>query len=125
MSKPKSATVTLEFPIEEVDGTPLETPITQLTFRRMKAKDALTMEGIDGKTEAGFALYAALAGVEPAVIAELDTDDLTAITEKVAPLMGKSGEAMLRQAMAKAAAEAAKASGETSSSDSDGKPDAP
>lgn len=67
---------------------------TILTFRRMKAKDALAAEGVESQARAGYLLYATLAGVDVAVIEELDIDDLTAIAEKVVPLMGKSAAQM-------------------------------
>lgn len=82
----KSVTVPLEYPIE-VDGR----EISSLTFRRMKAKDALAGEGEPSEVRAGYCMYAALAGVDVAVIEELDLADLETIAEEVAPLMGKRG----------------------------------
>lgn len=90
MGKIKSVTVPLEFPLEEVAGKKLDAPITSLTFRRMKAGDATVAEGDGDRVKAGYRVFAALAGVDVEVIEELDMDDFQAISEKVAPLMGKS-----------------------------------
>lgn len=88
--KLKSVTVNLEFPVMH-DGKEIQS----LTFRRMRAKDALIAEGEDNRARAGYLLFAALAGVDPAVIEELDVDDLEAIGEAVVPLMGKSARAAI------------------------------
>lgn len=102
MSKVKSVTVPLEFPLEEVAGKKLDTPITSLTFRRMKAGDATVAEGEGDKVKAGYRVFAALAGVDVEVIEELDMDDFQTVSEKVGPLMGKS----VAKEMAKAAEDA-------------------
>jgi hypothetical protein len=72
--------------------------VKSLSFRRMKAKDALLGEGETNQTRVGWLLYAALAGVSVELIEELDIEDLEKIAEAIVPLMGKSA--------AKAAAEA-------------------
>lgn len=100
MSKVKAVTVDLEFPLEEVAGKPLETPISSLTFRRMKAGDATVADGENDKVKAGYRIFAALAGVDVEVIEELDMDDFTAMSEKVAPLMGKSAAALMTKVAA-------------------------
>jgi hypothetical protein len=92
--KQKTITVDLDYPVEH-DGR----EITSLTFRRMKAKDALVAEDEQNKARAGYLMFAALAGVDVAVIEELDIEDLEKIGEAVVPLMGKSA----RTAMEKAA----------------------
>ncbi|MFN4098141.1 MAG: phage tail assembly protein [Pararhodobacter sp.] len=97
MGNPTSVTVPLEFPVIH-DGR----EVKELTFRRMKAKDTLIAEGEANKVRAGYMLFAALAGVDLALIEELDVEDLGTIGEKVAPLMGKSAMAALEQAKAAA-----------------------
>ena len=77
----------------------LDTPVTHdgvehksLTFRPMKAKDALVAEGEDSQVRAGYKLFAALAEVPVEVILELEMTDLAKVGEEVAPLMGKLPE---------------------------------
>lgn len=89
----KGVTVELEHPFE-FEGR----EVKSLSFRRMKAKDALLGEGETNQTRVGWLLYAALAGVSVDLIEEVDIEDLERIAEAVVPLMGKSA--------AKAAAEA-------------------
>lgn len=91
--KLKSVTVDLEYPVLH-DGR----EIRSLTFRRMKAKDAFIAEDEENKTRAGYLLFAALAGVDVAVIEELDIGDLEKISEAVVPLMGKSVGAAIDKA---------------------------
>lgn len=91
--KLRSATVTLDYPVQH-EGREIQS----LTFRRMKAKDALLAEGEENKARAGYLLFAALAGVDLAVIEELDIEDLEKIGEAVVPLMGKSAEALIDKA---------------------------
>lgn len=95
----KSITVDLQFPIEH-DGR----EIKSLSFRRMKAKDALIGEGETNAARTGYLVYAALAGVPLAVIEELDIEDVEAIGEAIIPLMGKSA-AKAAQEMAEKAAQ--------------------
>ena len=82
--KLQSVTVELEFPVTH-EGR----DIKELTFRRMKARDALAGEGIESEVRAGYAIFATLAGVDVAVIEELDLEDLGKIGKQIAPLMGK------------------------------------
>ncbi|MCC0033747.1 MAG: phage tail assembly protein [Hoeflea sp.] len=82
--KLQSVTVELDFPITH-EGR----EIASLTFRRMKARDALAGEGIENQVRAGYAIFATLAGVDIAVIEELDIEDLAKVGEEVKPLMGK------------------------------------
>jgi hypothetical protein len=82
--KLKSVTVDLDYPVTH-DGR----EITSLTFRRMKARDALAGEGVENEVRAGYAIFAALAGVDVSVIEELDIEDLAKVGDEVAPLMGK------------------------------------
>ena len=90
-----SLTVNLQYPVV-FDGR----EITSLTFRRMKAKDALVAEGETSEARAGYALFAALAGVDVEVIEELDVADMEAIGEAIVPLMGKTVAGALRDARA-------------------------
>ena len=80
----KTITVTLNTPVQ-VDGV----DYASLTFRPMKARDALVAEGEDSQVLAGFKLFAVLADVPVDVILELDMLDLAKVGEEVAPLMGK------------------------------------
>lgn len=80
---------------------PLNTPVdhegvnyASLTFRPMKARDALVAEGEESQVLAGFKLFAALADVPVEVILELDMIDLAKVGEEVAPLMGKLPESV-------------------------------
>jgi hypothetical protein len=82
--KLQSVTVELEFPVS-YEGR----EIASLTFRRMKARDALAGEGIENEVRAGYAIFATLAGVDIAVIEELDIEDLAKVGDEVKPLMGK------------------------------------
>lgn len=77
-----------------------EKPYPVLTFRKMKAKDLVAADLVDGPTRKAFAIYASMAGVPIGVIEELDVDDFEKLSEVASSLMGKS---------AKAAVEAAKA----------------
>lgn len=90
-------TVDLDFPFE-FEGR----EVKSLSFRRMKAKDALVAEGETNQAKAGYRLFAALAGVDVAVIEELDMEDLEKVTEAIVPLMGKSGAKALEEVRRKA-----------------------
>lgn len=90
MSKITTVTVPLQYPFF-YNGT----EVTELTFRRMKAKDTLVAEGEENKAKAGFLLFAALAEVDIELIEELDIEDLETIGDKVTPLMGKSVSAKM------------------------------
>ncbi|MCC0035492.1 MAG: phage tail assembly protein [Hoeflea sp.] len=91
--KLKSVTVELDFPITH-EGR----EIASLTFRRMKARDALAGEGIENEVRAGYAVFAALAGVDIALIEELDIEDLAKVGDEVKPLMGKRFAEMAEKA---------------------------
>jgi hypothetical protein len=91
--KLKSVTVELEFPVT-FEGH----EIASLTFRRMKARDALAGEDIENEVRAGYAIFATLAGVDIAVIEELDLEDLAKVSEEVKPLMGKRFAALAEKA---------------------------
>lgn len=80
----KTATVTLAAPVT-FDGV----EYTSLTFRSMKARDALVAEGEESQVMAGYRLFAALADVPVEVILDLEMVDLAKVGEEVAPLMGK------------------------------------
>lgn len=80
----KTASVTLDTPVT-VEGV----EYTSLTFRPMKARDALVAEGEESQVMAGYKLFAALADVPVEVILDLDMIDLAKVGEEVAPLMGK------------------------------------
>jgi len=82
---PVGATFALDFPIEDHDP-----PVHALNLRRMRAGDALVAEEVEREAEAGFALFAALAGTGVEVIGKLDNEDFERLTEALLPLMGKS-----------------------------------
>lgn len=94
--KVTSVTVPLEYPVT-VEGR----EYTELRFRRLKAKDTLIAEEEESQTRAGFLLFAALAGVDLAVIEELDVADIETVGTEVAPLMGKFEEVKLKGRQAK------------------------
>lgn len=82
---------------------PLNSPVTHdgvthdsLTFRRMKARDALVGEEETNQVMAGYRIFAALAGVPIEVILELDMEDLAEVGAKVAPMMGKRALAAIK-----------------------------
>jgi hypothetical protein len=81
-SRPKSVTVLLSEPVEHDGRT-----YTELTFRRMRAGDALIGEAEKSQTHVGYMVFAAMADVPFEVIAALDVADITEITEKIAPLL--------------------------------------
>ncbi|MBB5703615.1 hypothetical protein FHS76_003522 [Ochrobactrum daejeonense] len=93
MNKVTSVTIPLEYPVPYDGGE-----VKELTFRRMKAKDALVAEGVESEALAGYFLFAALAGVDVELIKELDIEDMETIGERIAPLMGKSAAAKPKQA---------------------------
>ncbi|GAA5542413.1 phage tail assembly protein [Brucella sp. NBRC 113783] len=95
MAKVTSVTVPLEYPVSYKGGE-----VRELTFRRMKAKDALVAEGVESEVLAGYLLFAALASVDVELIKELDVEDMEAIGERIAPLMGKSATAKLSPVIA-------------------------
>lgn len=90
--KVKSVTVDLEWPVE-YDGR----EVKSLSFRRMKAKDAFVGEGETNDARSGYLLFAALAGVDVALIEELDIEDLESIGTAVVPLMGNSARRALKE----------------------------
>ncbi|MCR6672208.1 phage tail assembly protein [Devosia ginsengisoli] len=80
----KTVTVPLSEKVEHDGKT-----YTELTFRPMKARDALVAEGEESQVMAGYKLFAALADVPVEVILDLEMVDLAKVGEGVAPLMGK------------------------------------
>lgn len=90
--KQTSVTVDLDYPVI-YDGR----EVKNLSFRRMRAKDALIAEGETNQARAGYMLFAALAGVDLAVIEDLDIEDLEKIGEAIVPLMGKSAAKQLKK----------------------------
>lgn len=80
----KTVTVPLSETIEHEGKT-----YTELTFRPMKARDALVAEGEQSQVMAGYKLFAALADVPVEVILDLAMTDLAKVGEEVAPMMGK------------------------------------
>jgi hypothetical protein len=88
MTSPKSITVPLTEPVEH-DGRTYES----LTFRRMRAGDALIGEDEKNQMRVAYMIFAELAGVPVEVIMKLDVDDFETITTKLEPMLGKSSPA--------------------------------
>lgn len=64
---------------------------SELTFaRRMKGKDMIAMDAVQGGMRKTYALYASMSEVPFAVFTEMDTDDLELVAQAVAGLTGKS-----------------------------------
>jgi hypothetical protein len=76
-----------------------------LTLRKMKAKDLVAGDLVTGETRKSFAIIASMAGVPMGVIEDLDIDDFERLSEVATPLMGKSAQAALAAARAKAEAQ--------------------
>ncbi len=93
----KKKVTSVEFPLEfpvTYDGREIKT----LTFRRMRAGDALIAEATESDIMAGFVLFAELAGVDVDVIKLLDNEDMENITLALVPLMGKQSAAAMEAA---------------------------
>lgn len=84
MTAKKTITFTLETPVEH-DGTSYST----LTLRKMKAKDLIAADLVDGSLRKSLAIFASMASVPIMVVEELDADDFTRLGREAAPLMGK------------------------------------
>lgn len=95
----KTVTFTPDEPVT-FDGKPY--PV--LTLRRMKAKDLVAADLVEGATRKSYAILASMAGVPIQVIEDLDIDDLERLQEVAAPLMGKSAIAAIEAARAQAKA---------------------
>lgn len=91
MEKPKSVTVPLQSPV-----TLGEVTYDKLTFRRMKARDALVGEEETSQVMAGYRMFAALADVPVEVILDLDMEDLTEVATQAATMMGKPALAAIK-----------------------------
>lgn len=89
MSEKKTVTVPLDEKVEH-DGK----DYTSLTLRKMKAKDMVAADLVQGEARKGMAIFASMAGVPIQVIEELDADDFIRLGKEAAPLMGKQGKAM-------------------------------
>lgn len=92
MAEKKTVTVTLDSPVEH-DGQTYES----LTLRKMKAKDLIASDLVNGQVRKSLAIFASMAGVPIAVLEELDTDDFTKLAREAAPLMGKSAAKALAE----------------------------
>lgn len=84
MSDKKTITFTLESPVEHDGQT-----YTTLTLRKMKAKDLVAADLVNGNLRKSLAIFASMAGVPIMVMEELDTDDFNRLGREAAPLMGK------------------------------------
>jgi hypothetical protein len=97
MTDKATVTVKLDTPVEHDGKT-----YSSLTFRKMKAKDMIAGDLVQGDQRKSMAIFASMAGVPIAVIEELDIDDYATVGAEVAPLMGKSIQARVAQALAEA-----------------------
>ena len=89
----------IEFkPEEPVEHGGKQYPV--LVFRRMKGKDMVAMDRVEGELMKSFAMYASMAGVPIPVIEELDVDDFARMAEETMPLLGKSS-GKVKQMLAK------------------------
>lgn len=80
---------TLKHPIEirsKETGALLET-ITELTLHRPKGKVLKAIDKITGEGSAALAIFAAIAGVPPSVMDEIDMEDLAELQEVGAPFL--------------------------------------
>lgn len=93
-------TVQLSEPVEYGGET-----YSELTFRKMKAKDLVASDDVDGDMRKSIAIFASMAGVPMDVIAEMDGDDFVQMGVEVAPLMGKSAKDAVDRAQQVAANE--------------------
>lgn len=84
MSDKKTITFTLETPVEHDGQT-----YTSLTLRKMKAKDLVAADLVNGNLRKSLAIFASMAGVPIMVMEELDTDDFNRLGREAALLMGK------------------------------------
>lgn len=64
-------------------GEEREETITEITIRRLKAKDLRVVEKAAGKFSQSLALIGALTGLSPQVVDELDGEDVEGIGEVV------------------------------------------
>lgn len=85
MSDKKTITFTPDSPVEHDGQT-----YTTFTLRKMKAKDLVAADLVNGNLRKSLAIFASMAGVPIMVMEELDTDDFTRLGREAAPLMGKS-----------------------------------
>jgi hypothetical protein len=63
--------------------------LTHITLRKMKAKDLVSGDLVDGEARKSMAIFASMASVPLSVIEDLDIDDFNAIATRCASLMGK------------------------------------
>lgn len=86
-------TVTLSDPVEYQGKA-----YADLTFRRLKVKDLVAADLVDGDVRKSLALFASSAGVPIGVLEELGVDDFAEVSEQIKPLLGKSAERLLGKA---------------------------
>lgn len=96
--KLRSITVPLAFPVTvTLPGADKPSTFNELTIRRMKAKDAYASEDEGNKVRAGYRMFAQLADVPVEVIEEIDMEDMAAVGEAVAKMMGKRLSDIMKQ----------------------------
>ena len=80
------AGLTLQHPIPGNDGK----PITDLTFRRLKAKDMRRMALAANNEERGLVMLSCATDLPMDVIDEIDIDDVTNATEALADFLAET-----------------------------------
>lgn len=80
--KARQVSMPLEYPLDLPDGSVL----SEITIRRPKAGDMAEIEaaGGDGKMSQGMAMLSVLTGIAIEVLNDLDLEDFTNASEKVA-----------------------------------------
>lgn len=88
----KPRAIVLEEPVTHNDKT-----YKEITFsRKMKGKDMLAGDAVQGNTRKEFAVISSMANVPLPVILELNVDDLEAVLEAAVPFMGKRAAEAVR-----------------------------
>lgn len=98
MSDSVNVTVQLASPVTH-DGK----SYSSITLRKMKAKDLVAGDLVEGENRRGFAILASVAEVPVAVIEELDIEDFAQLNEALTTLVGKRAAAAMAKAQSAAA----------------------
>lgn len=73
------------------------TPISELAFRRAKFGDFCMSDKVTGENNKTAAVLAGMSGTSIQVIQDLDMEDLAAVLEVAAPLMGNGQPSAVSQ----------------------------
>lgn len=71
--------------------------ITELTFRRAKFGDFCKADKVSGEHDKTAAVLASMSGTSMPVIQDLDMEDMAAVLEAAAPLMGNGQQSAATQ----------------------------